>query len=233
MFKEIFFDLPFPRDTVWSVFSKTDWLNRSIGLPAVTYTTGPLAEGGSAVFASAKAAGVQLHWREWPFEWIEPEFYVVRREFSSGPLREAVAGVDFLELPEGGTRLRFYSDLTPRNVFGHWLAKAVILPKAARDMAQVTAHVKRFLLGKETQPFPKLPVSPVNEALLLERTERLLRTGCDPAIVGRLANWLRTAPDAELTHIRPKVMARTWEADDWTTLRVLLFAADARLLQFR
>ncbi len=233
MFKEIFFDLPFPRDAVWSVFSKTDWLNRSIGLPAVTYTTEPLVEGGSAVFASAKAAGVQLHWREWPFEWTEPEFYVVRREFTSGPLREAVAGVDFLELPEGETRLRFHTRLTPRNIFGHWLAKMVILPKAARDMAQVTAHVKRFLQGKETQPFPKLPVSPVNEAVLRERIESLRRRDCDPAIVGRLADWLRTAADVELTHIRPKVMARTWNADPWTTLRVLLLGADAGLLQFR
>jgi adenylate cyclase len=233
MLKEIFFDLPFPRSAVWSVFSKTDWLNRSVGLPAVSYRFEPLPEGGSAVFASARAAGVQLHWRELPFEWTEPEFYVVRREFSSGPLQEAVAGVDFLELPDGGTRLRFYSDLTPRNVFGHWLVKAVILPKAARDMAAVAEHVKHFLQGVESQPFPRLPVSSVNEAILLERTKALQKTDCDPAIVERLVDWLHTVPDVELTHIRPKVMARAWGTDTWATLRVLLFGADAGLLQFR
>ena len=47
---EIFFDLPFPRSAVWPVFSQTDWLNRSLGLPAVSYQTEPLAEGGSANF---------------------------------------------------------------------------------------------------------------------------------------------------------------------------------------
>ena len=201
--------------------------------PAVTYKPKPLAEGGSAVFASAKVGGVELHWREWPFEWAEPEFYVVRREFATGPLQEAIAGVDFAELPDGGTRLRCYTQLTPRNVLGHWLAKMIILPKAERDMTQVTAHAKRFLQGQETQPFPKLPISPVNEAVFQERTESLRRTNADPSIVNQLINLIHTVPDVELTHMRPKVLARAWNADDWTTLRALLFAADAGLLQFR
>jgi hypothetical protein len=84
--REAFFDLPFPRSVVWPIFSQTDWLNRSLGLPDVRYKTEPLAEGGGAVFASAKMSGVELRWREWPFEWNEPEFYRVRREFPFRPV---------------------------------------------------------------------------------------------------------------------------------------------------
>ncbi len=230
---ETFFDLPFSRAEVWPVLSRTDWLNWALGLPAVDYRTEPLAEGGSAVFASARVAGIGLRWREWPFEWVAPEFYLVRRAFLSGPLLEAVGGVDFLERPDGGTRLRVHSRLTPRNALGRWLAKTVIVPKATHDMAGVVAHVKKFLHGEIQQPLPRLSVSPVNETVLQECAGRLRREARDPGIVGRLVDWLRSAPDVELTHIRPKSLARAWNVDLWEMLQVMLSGAQGGLLQFR
>jgi adenylate cyclase len=230
---ETFFDLPFPRSAVWPVFSRTDWLNRSLGLPAVTYKTGPLAGGGAAVFASAKIFGMKLRWREWPFEWNEPEFHLVRREFLSGPLREFLGGIEFLETPDGGTRLRVHSRLTPRNAPGSWLAKTIIAPGAARDMAAVVAHVKKFLQGEIRRPLPKLSVSPVNETVLGECVGRLRRETGDAAMVERLAAWLRSAPDVELTHIRPKALAREWNTDMWAVLRMMLFGVHVGLFQFR
>jgi adenylate cyclase len=230
--REAFFDLPFPRSVVWPIFSQTDWLNRSLGLPDVVYKTEPLAEGGSAVFASAKISGLELRWREWPFEWNEPEFYSVRREFPSGPLSEIVIGVDFLESLDG-TRLRVHCQLFPRNVMGNWLAKMIIVPKATRDMARVVAHVQKFLHGQEHRSLPKLPVSPANEIVLRERAAILRQAGGDMIAVERLTDWLRSAPDVELTHIRPKALARTWNADTWETLRLMLLGTQAGLLQFR
>jgi adenylate cyclase len=230
---ETLFDLPFSRPAVWSVFSQTDWLNRSLGLPPVTCKTEPLAEGGGAVFASAKVSGVKLRWREWPFEWTDLEFYRVRREFLSGPLLETDGGVDFLELPNGGTQLRVHNKFVPRNALGKLLIKTVIAPKATRGMAQVVAHMEKFLCGGQRRSLPKLPVTPMNETVLSERAENLRRTGCDPVAVGRLADWLRSVPDVELTHIRPKVLAREWQADTWETLRLMLLGARSGLLQFR
>jgi class 3 adenylate cyclase len=230
---EIFFDLPFPRSAVWPVFAQTNWLNRSLGLPAVSYQTEPLAEGGSAIFGSARISGIELRWREWPFEWNEPEFHVVRREFLSGPLREFLGGIEFLETPGGGTRLRVHSHLTPRNLLGHWLARTVIAPKAAREMAHAVAHAQKFLEGGTRSPLPKLAVSAVNEIVLHERTEALRQSGGDAAIVARFTDWLRFVPDVELTHIRPKALARAWNADTWETLRLMLLAAHGGLLQFR
>ncbi len=72
-------DIAFPREMVWPVLSKTDWLNRSVGLPPVRYAMQPLVEGGSAVTARARVFGRELRWRELPFEWLEPEFYRVWR----------------------------------------------------------------------------------------------------------------------------------------------------------
>jgi hypothetical protein len=62
-------ELAFPREAVWPVLSRTDWLNRSLGLPAVDYRLEPRAEGGSQPTARARAFGQELRWLELPFEW--------------------------------------------------------------------------------------------------------------------------------------------------------------------
>src|SRR5438876_885325 len=79
------------------VLSKTDWLNRSIGLPPVSYEIEPRPEGGSTVMARARLLGLEMRWQEFPFEWLEPEFYHVHRIFESGPFTEATMGIDFME----------------------------------------------------------------------------------------------------------------------------------------
>ena len=218
---------------MWSVFGNTDWLNRAIGLPAVDYKTAALPQGGTAVWATASAAGATLRWREWPFEWNEPEFHVVRREFLSGPLREFLGGIEFIETSKGNTRLRVHSQLTPRTVFGHWLARVVIAPKATREMTRAVAHAKQFLAGDALLPLPKLPVSAVDENILYERVEILRRNGGDAVLGERLAGWLRQASDVEMTHIRSKELARRWGADPWEVLRLMLLATHAGLLRFR
>jgi adenylate cyclase len=230
---EAFFDLPFPRSAVWPLFSQTNWLNHSLGLPVVSYKTEPLTEGGSAIFGSAKISGINLRWREWPFEWNEPEFHIVRREFLSGPLREFLGGIEFLETPDGGTRLRVHSRLTPRNQVGYWLARTVIAPKAVRELTRAVAHARKFLEGNVPLPLPKLSVSPVDEIILHTRAQALLQAGGDAIAVKRFTDWLRSAPDVELTHIRPKALARTWNVDTWETLRLMLLGAHHGLLQFR
>src|SRR2546425_7087463 len=94
-------ELPQPRAAVWPLLAKTDWVNRSVGLPPVTYEIHPQPEGGSRVIAHARLMGIPLTWQEFPFEWTEPEFYQVRRVFHGGPFAEAVMGLRFLEKNSG------------------------------------------------------------------------------------------------------------------------------------
>ena len=79
--------------------SATPTGNRALGLPAVQYRSEPLPGGGTAVWATAKLNGLTLRWREWPFEWSEPEFHLVRRDFSTGPLAQFIGGVNFPRRP--------------------------------------------------------------------------------------------------------------------------------------
>ena len=230
---EAVFDLPFPREKVWRIFSKTDWLNRSLDLPEVAYTTDPLPEGGTAAFGSARIAGQSFKWREWPFEWVQDEFYRVRREFLSGPLAEGVVGIEFDLTADGGTRLRAHSNLTPRNVFGALVTRTVIAPRAAQAMARAVAHVRAHLGGAFIPILPKLPATPLDEGVFGDRMAGLARELSSPQTLERFRSWLRETPDVELTHIRPKALARLWREDYWDTLRTLLLATHHGLLQFR
>ena len=230
---EAVFDLPFPREKVWRIFAKTDWLNRSLDLPEVTYTTDPLAEGGAAVYGSARMAGQSFKWREWPFEWVQDDFYRVRREFLSGPLAEGVVGIEFDVTADGGTRLRAYSILTPRNMLGAVVTRTLIAPRAAQAMARAVAHVRAHLGGAPIPILPKLPATPLNEGVFGDRMAGLARELLSPPVLERFRTWLAQTPDVELTHIRPKALARLWREDYWETLRTLLLATHHGLLQFR
>jgi hypothetical protein len=125
-------DLPFPREAVWTALSNTDWFNRALGLPAVKYEFQARAEGGSTTLARARLAGLEIVWQELPFEWLEPEFYRVRRVVERGPLRSATVKLELLSQP-GGTRVRITSEILPRNLLGKLLAERIVLPKPCAD----------------------------------------------------------------------------------------------------
>ena len=92
---ESFHEIAFPPEAVWPILSKTDWVNRSTGLPPVQYDIRALPEGGSVVNARARMVGMDLRWRENPFEWVEGQFYRVHRQFDRGPLVEVEICFEF------------------------------------------------------------------------------------------------------------------------------------------
>jgi adenylate cyclase len=229
---ESLYDLPFPREAVWPVLANTDWMNRSLGLPAVQYEFTANAEGGSTVRARARAAGLGVAWQEFPFEWLEPEFYRVRRVFENGPLREAVAGIELVP-HSGATRLRVISEVVPRNALGRFLARRVLFPKTRHDMRRISAQSTAFLRGQRPVALPRLTVHPVNEAALNAGLEKVRQAGVSAEHVDHLQRMLREAPDVELTHIRPLAVARRWNADPWEVLSLFLHATRGGLLDFR
>src|SRR5512140_1058266 len=133
--------VPFPRAALWPLLSKTDWINRSIGLPPVDYKASPLPEGGSVITGSARLMGWELGWREWPWDWLEPEFYRVHRVFERGPFAEAWLGLELRDRGEGCTRVVVYSELIPNGLAGTSLAKYVLGPKTEKEMAVLIEQI--------------------------------------------------------------------------------------------
>jgi adenylate cyclase len=223
-------ELPFTAGELWPILSNTDWLNRSLGLPQVSYETIPLPEGGSKVLARARLFGKELRWEERPFEWCENEYYRVQRLFLDGPLKELSGGVAFEEITEKRTRVRVFSEMTPRNALGSFISKRVLGPKATRDMGRVLGHVVEYLQKREKIALPNLPKRAVNGAAFQAGFGRLTESFKDADLLERLRDFLQSAPDVELVKIRPLALARRWRTEALETIRLFLYATRAGLL---
>ncbi|MBI3414881.1 MAG: adenylate/guanylate cyclase domain-containing protein [Verrucomicrobia bacterium] len=227
------FAVPFPTREIWPVLSQTDWINRSLGLPPVTYEFKPAPAGGSEVMARARMFGTELRWREHPFEWLENEFYRVQRVFERGPFREAKLGVEFRSDGGNGAIVRVCSDFSPRNAVFAWLTRYVIGPQSLRGFASILAHVTAHLNGRESNALPRLPrATPAAEPLSVGLT-KLRHEGQSAGLIEKLTTLIRNVPDVEAGHLRPLAVARAWHADAWEVLRLFLAATSAGLLDLR
>ena len=227
---ETFFEFPFPVPDVWAILSKTDWINRSVGLPPVKYQVRSRTEGGTTVLAQARVMGQRLRWLEMPFEWVENEFYTVSRYFENGLFTEAHGGMSFEPLSGGGTRVCVDARFLPRHRAGAWIGQSMVLPKINRDMAASIRHARAFLEGMKPVPLPKLAVAPVTEEALQAGLARLRADGQPASLLGHLERLLREAPDVEVFRLRPLALARRWNQDRWDVVRFFLHATRCGLL---
>ena len=225
-------DLPFPRELVWPVLSNTDWFNRALGLPAVQYEFQARAEGGSSTIARARIAGLEIVWQELPFEWLEPEFYRVRRILQRGPFREAIVALE-LQPQTSGTRVIISSEVLPRNALGKLVAEKILFPKTRHDVHRIMRHVEEFLRGQKHVALPRLTTHPVNEVALRSGLDKLRHIDLASDRIDLLERLIRESADVELTHIRPFAIAKKWDSDRWDVLALFLHATECGLLDFR
>jgi adenylate cyclase len=220
-------ELPHPRAAVWPILARTDWINRAVGLPPVKYEIKPLPKGGSEITGRAKIFGFNLAWREFPFEWTEPEFYHARRIYFSGPFTECVTGLRLKEIASG-CAIESFVHFTPRNALGKFIAKKILGPKTMRDMRALISDVGKHLAGRQKTVMSKLPATAPNE-IALENGLKKLRAENLP-LTENMRGFLAESSDVELCRIRPFTVARKWDADRWDVLKLFLHATRAGLL---
>jgi class 3 adenylate cyclase len=220
------------RAAVWPMLARTDWINRAVKLPAVRYEIAPLPEGGSKVIARARIFGLPLAWREFPFEWVEPEYHQVRRVFLAGPFASGIFGLRLRET-KGGCAVTIFAHFEVKNALGRCFAESVIGPKTMRDMRLLVQHVGEHLAGQQPTVMPDLPTATANLNALDDGLKKLRAEKMPEPLISRLRRFLIEAPDVELSHIRPFAVARGWQADRWEVLRLFLHATRAGLLNLR
>jgi class 3 adenylate cyclase len=220
-------ELPHSRAAVWPILSRTDWINRAVGLPPVKYEIKPLPEGGSEITGRAKIFGLNLAWREFPFEWTELEFYQVRRIYFSGLFTEFLTGLRFKEI-SNGCAVQIFAHFAPRNAFGKFLAKKFLGPKTMRDMRVLLSDVGKHLAGQQRAVMASLPATAPDQAALDAGIKKLHSQNLPR--VNKLREFLAESSDVELCRIRPFTVARKWDADRWDVLKLFLHATRAGLL---
>ena len=223
---------PIPIGDAWEILANTDHLNRSIGLPAITFAPQDGATGRMVREARARAFGVvPLRWREFPFDWIRDRRYVVRREFEWGPVAVLEGGVE-LE-PEGeGTNVTVFADFTPANVFGR-----VLWRMGAGVVSDTLDYCDKYLTRRAAGVRDPLPVPrsrPHVDDQHLDRLIERLRSAPVPAeLLPLLRERITDGDDDQVLGIRSNALADSWGADRFDVLRLLLHATKAGLFELR
>lgn len=223
-----------PRIKVWGLLADTERLNREIGLPPVDYEFIPRPAGGSETIGIMRIGRAYVRYREMPFDWVRPDFYGVRRLFTSGPLAEFRSCITLRDRDED-TEVLCEAHLIPRSPLWNPLVSA-FGHKSVVDFTTAAARFEAFLNGRTQTAYPRHSVqAPVVRDRFERGLARLIQSDSDPTLARRLADYVAESPPEDVTTIRPFVLADAWGAERMAVLRTCLLAAREResLLELR
>ena len=221
---------------LWPHVSNTERLNRAIGLDDVAWEH-ENKSGMLQTHGSFRAAGMQLRWKENPFEWVAPRRLGVLREYESGPFETLRSVVELVPREGGGTELTHSIEVTPKNVLGRAAAAVEIGMRARSGLGEVYARIDAIVRAQEERP----DEDPFEPAPRLRREQRrridegivrTVRAGGDPTIAQALGEYLRAASPQAIGRIRSKVWARARGFDPMKTLDTFLLATNEGVLTF-
>jgi adenylate cyclase len=225
-------DLASDRAPLWCAVADTERLNRAIGLGRLELT--PHTDGSAARFlVRTVSAGLPMEYEERPFEWVEGERFSVRRVLHGGVMKSMDTSFVLESLPERGTRVHVRIGMDPRFA----LINPVLRLQASRMVDRIAAELRsadRDVQAGKSACFRKT-LTPVDAtALDRARTALVGRLAVDRQALGaRLAEFVETGSDADVTRIRPLDLALEWQVDGRELLAVCLSAVVVGLLELR
>ncbi len=225
-------DLKSERAALWCAVGDTERLNRAIGLGRLELK--PKSDASAARFVvRTVSAGIPLEYEERPFEWIENQYFSVRRVLRSGVMKSMEHSFTLEPRPDGGTRLTVRLVIEPR----YALLGPVIRLQTARMAERIEAEfqsVDRDVQAGKGVCF-RINTTPA-DAAALDRAKNALVASVSPErkpLAARLAEFVRSASDADVSRIRPLDLAVLWEVDGRDLLAVCLSAVMNGLLELR
>lgn len=199
---------------LWPHVSNTERVNRALGLPAVPFKTDYDPDEGTRRFGELTTAGIAVHWREFPYEWIEGRRMGVLRDFDSGPFQWFVSIVELAPRPGGGTILTHRVRIAVHGLLGRAVAALKIGNNGRKAMDQVYRRIDAALTGKLgadalVDPFEAPDALPRDRQRRLDDwLAGLGPKGVDPLVAERLGEFLAKGAPQEVARIRPLALAR-------------------------
>ena len=221
-------------ERVWPFVSDTQRFNEATGLPTAEVTETPDPNGGSRRTLRIRRFGLSILWDEYPFEWIQPQFFGVLRVYLTGPVAWMRVYAELEPLPDGTTRLTYEIQIHPSNLLGYIAIPIQINWISRRAFDRVFHQIDEALCSEAAPlaPFPLL-VKPLQAAALARMSaiaQSLSAAGRPADLIGRLVRQIREAPDVDLMRMRPFALADSWGSDRFETLELCLHAARLGLL---
>ncbi len=219
---------------LWPIVANTDRVNKAIGLDPVDFTDTADPEGGSTRIGHLQVLGLDVVWREHPFEWVKGREHSVFREYRKGPFEALWNRVRLEPTADGGTRLEHDIWLEHRNLLGRVAAHLEVTRKVGRNLDRLYRRIDDVVLKSRGEPLDVFeePHNPTEaQKRHVERGVRALRDReFSSGLIDRFQACLLHAPDKTLERMRPYELADAWGEDRAETLALFLHAAHVGLL---
>ena len=223
-----------PVTVIWDIFADTARFNEAAGFPAHTIREVEQPDGAMRYFGSAAVNSFQLEWEEIPVNWIKYEWFTHERRFSRGPFSFVTAKVTMENVP-GGCICHYTLCVAPANFWGHLLLLTGFFHKTAKKFAAMAAAARAHVDHATELAFDFSPPELVPGAL--QRCQQLMPTLLQSpfhhGLLEPLIRWILERPDVDVWTLRPKVLARHWQANEKDVIEMFLLAAKNGLLSLR
>ncbi|MEQ8355567.1 MAG: adenylate/guanylate cyclase domain-containing protein [Kiloniellaceae bacterium] len=229
-------DFENPPEAIWPILADTVRFNEAAGLPRYEVIETLQGDGTVLYEGRMKRGLLDISWREIPVNWVANRWFEHRREFRNGPLKEMTARFVLSAGDDGkGSRGAYTLSATPANLLGRLWLKAGFFETTAKTFASLAADADRFARGAAAMPFSFSAPRP--DPALRARVEALVAeieaSGHGHGRAARLAEFVLSAQEADLAHIRPLGLARDWEAAAREVIELCLQAVRSGLLTMR
>lgn len=213
-------------EALWPALADTARLNRIAGMAPLELT--PIdGENGARYLVKTRLDGFPVRYEEEPFEWEAPDRFVVRRNMKEGALHRLQMGLEVRPGASGG------SIVTWKLIFSVKLALLAPITRVLGNYRMRTIVRATEGFDAELQAPAPLALPPVAGGPLA-RAVAILEEAVDPedrATARRLGEWIGSAPDVDVSRIRPYELAERWGVPREHMLAVCLEAVVAGLLQ--
>lgn len=228
-------------EALWPLVSDTNRFDRDAGLPSVERLRGSdTNDRMSGHRVKTKLAGIGIEWVEKPFEWVKPQRFGVLREYRSGPIKKLRVLVELLPVGEG-TQLVYQLWSEPRNLLGSLVIPIQAGIIAKRRFGETFRQYDKLASADETPAHVEIPtptahrytLAPGGETRLRSARTALINLGLPPQLWDKLRQFITTADEMDLTHIRPYALADRWGVPRREVLNLCLHATRAGVLNLQ
>ena len=225
-------DLRAQPEALWPYVSNTDRMNRAVGLPPTLFAR--TADSGE-LRGRNRVLGVELDWREHPFEWIESKRWAILRVFQGGMMSWYTVALELTRKSEGGTLLRYSMTSEPRNMVARWLLDFELRVKQraalARLFERIDAHACEHgerVPGRDPFETPR-PLDAAQRLALDRGLAKLREEGVPGEVIEALAAFCELSGDQQVAQLRPLAFARAHGLDPELVVDACLRAAHCGL----
>jgi serine/threonine protein kinase len=220
-------------EALWPHVADTDCFNEAVGLNPVDVELGRESPDTTARLGHAQALGLEMRWREYPFEWIKNREHTVFRWYREGPLEALWNRVELHERQDGGTDLTHEIAIIPRGVLGRVAALVEIGQRLRRAMDRVYRRVDEVIAsGAGADPYDMRHEPTAAERVRIETGRaKLLGAGFEKEPVEALDAMLLFGPARTLARMRPFALAEELGTSRERALEMMLHAAHIGLLE--